>query len=178
MSFNGYLSIRTTLVVILGSDVMVGKIFEDGKGAIELLGEDDAHHLMGEGHLRKGYFALGKGIYLRGKSIRSSYNEDEATAHGIHSLLEPLRKAYGGELLATLIEQDDVIARLNELNNLLPLALLLLFLREVLHIADVGNNFQLDGGIVVGAGKIVVDSLSEIAVIGLANGNKESLHLV
>ena len=158
--------------------VVVGEIVEDGKGTVELLGEDDTYHLVRKGHLRKGNLSLGKGVYLGREAIGASDDKNEAAAHGVHPLLKPLGKAYGGELLATLIEQDNVIARLNELNNLLPLALLLLLLREVLHIADVGNNFQLDGGIVVGAGKIVVDSLSEIAVIGLANGYKESLHLV
>ena len=158
--------------------VVVGEIVEDGKGTVELLDKDNAYHLVGKGHLRKGYLALGKGVNLGGEAIGTSDDKDETAAHGVHPLLKPLRKAYGGELLATLIEQDNVIARLNELNNLLPLALLLLLLREVLHIADIGNYLQLDRGIVAGAGKVVVDRLREVAVIGLANGNKESLHLV
>lgn len=84
--------------------VVVGEIVEDGKGAIELFGKDDAHHLMGEGHLGKGYFALGKGVYLGGESIRSSDNKDKAAAHGVHALLEPLGEAYGGGLFAAFIE--------------------------------------------------------------------------
>ena len=76
------LSDFTTLVY-----VMVGKIVEDGESAVKLLGEDDAYHLVGEGHLRKGNLSLGKGVNLGGEAIGASYNKDKATAHGIHSLL-------------------------------------------------------------------------------------------
>ena len=158
--------------------MMVRQVVEYGEGTVELLGEDDTYHLVREGHLRKGNLALGKGVHLGRETVGASDDKDKTTAHGVHSLLEPLGEAYGGELLAALVEQDDVVARLDELDNLLTFALLLLLLREVLHIADIGNYLQLDRGIVAGAGKVVVDRLREVAVIGFTNGYKEGLHLV
>ena len=128
--------------------------------------------------MRKGNLSLSKGVNLGGEAIGASDDKDEATAHGIHSLLDPLGKAYGGKLLTALVEQNDVVARLNELDYLLAFAFLLLFLREVLHVADVGNYLQLDGSVMIGASEIVIYSLRKIAVIGLTNGYKESLHLV
>ena len=35
---------------------------EDGEGAVELLHEEEAHHLVVEGHLRQGYLVVGGGI--------------------------------------------------------------------------------------------------------------------
>ena len=32
---------------------MVGLALDDGAGAIDLLGEDEPYHLVGEGHLRE-----------------------------------------------------------------------------------------------------------------------------
>ena len=34
--------------------VVIGFAFDDGAGAINLLGEDESHHLVGEGHLGEG----------------------------------------------------------------------------------------------------------------------------
>ena len=39
--------------------VVVGFAFEDGEGAVELFGEEEAYHLVGEGHLGDGLLLLG-----------------------------------------------------------------------------------------------------------------------
>ena len=39
--------------------VMIGLAFYDGAGAVDLLGEGEAYHLVGEGHLRKAELFVG-----------------------------------------------------------------------------------------------------------------------
>ena len=157
---------------------MIGQIIEYRQGTIELLGKDDAHHLMREGHLRQGDLALGKTVDLGREAIGTTDDKDKAAAHGIHTLLKPLGEATRGELLTTLIEQDNMVARLYELDDLLPLTLLLLLLREVLHIAYVGDDLHLYRRIVVGTAQVVVCGCGEVFIVGLADGDEESLHKV
>ena len=46
----------------MGSGVVVGFVVEDGEGSVELLHEEEAYHLVVEGHLRQGYLVVGGGI--------------------------------------------------------------------------------------------------------------------
>ena len=57
---------RICVVVLhlFSSFVVVRLAVEDGHGAVELLGEDEAYHLVRECHLRERDFLIGSGIYF------------------------------------------------------------------------------------------------------------------
>ena len=65
---------------------MVGLAFDDGAGAIELLGEDEAHHLVAERHGREGEAFVGAGVDVGGESVGAADEEDE-TSGGLLLLL-------------------------------------------------------------------------------------------
>ena len=44
--------------------MMVWFALDDGAGTIDLFGEDEAYHLMGEGHARKGYFLVAAVVHF------------------------------------------------------------------------------------------------------------------
>ena len=65
---------------------------------------------MGEGHAGERDLALRCCIHRFGETVGASDDEYQAAGYGVHALLEPVGKAYGGELLAALVEEDDVVA--------------------------------------------------------------------
>ncbi len=44
--------------------MMVWLALDDGACTIDLFGEDEAYHLMGEGHARKGYFLVAAVVHF------------------------------------------------------------------------------------------------------------------
>ena len=64
-------------VVLLDSFllVVVGFVFEDGEGAVELLREDGAHNLVREGHLRERELAISTLVDSIREAIRASNNK-------------------------------------------------------------------------------------------------------
>ena len=90
--------------------MMIRQVVEYRQGAIELLGKDDAHHLVREGHARERYFALCSGIHGIGETVGTTDDEHQSFGYGVHALLQPVGKSYGSELLAALVEEDDVVA--------------------------------------------------------------------
>ena len=86
-----------------GLFVVVGFVAEDGHGAIELLDEEEADHLVGESHLREAELAVGTLINCFGKAIRSAYNEIEVLRGG-HFLLEVGSEVHGAIFSSVFIE--------------------------------------------------------------------------
>jgi hypothetical protein len=41
------------MLILIVLFMMIGFALDDGAGAIDLFGEDEAYHLVGEGHLRE-----------------------------------------------------------------------------------------------------------------------------
>ena len=70
--------------------VVVGRVINNRKRSIELLGKYGADDLVREGHLREGYLLVGARVDLGAKAIGATDNKDEAFNTTIHSLLEPL----------------------------------------------------------------------------------------
>ncbi len=66
--------------------MMVWLALDDGACTIDLFGEDEAYHLMGEGHARKGYFLVAAVVHFFRESVRTSDDKDETTG-GILLLL-------------------------------------------------------------------------------------------
>jgi len=58
--------------------VVVRLAFDDGASAVDLLGEDEAYHLVREGHLGEGKLFVGTGVDGRGEAVWASDDEDES----------------------------------------------------------------------------------------------------
>ena len=71
--------------------MMIGLAFDDGAGAVDLFGEDQADHLVGEGHLGEGQLFVGSGIDGWGEAVGAADDEDEA-AGGVTLLFQPAGK--------------------------------------------------------------------------------------
>ncbi len=57
---------------------VVGVVGEDGSGSVELLGEDYAGELVGEGENAEGEEEVGAGAGGGGPAVGGTYGEDEA----------------------------------------------------------------------------------------------------
>ena len=56
--------------------MVVGFVVEDGEGAIELFGKEQAYHLVGERHLRKRDHFIAPFVHRRGEAVRTADNEE------------------------------------------------------------------------------------------------------
>lgn len=88
--------------------VVVLLALEDRASTIELLGEDEAHHLVGECHVGEGDHCLGTLIDCLGETIRSADDKDEVAACRL-ALAEPSGKLDAAALLTTLVEQHETV---------------------------------------------------------------------
>ena len=55
---------------------MIRFAFQDGEGTVELLDENQAYHLVAEGHGRERYFGVGAVVNLLREAVRSAHDED------------------------------------------------------------------------------------------------------
>lgn len=80
---------------------------EDGEGAVDLLGKNDAGEGMGQGHgsKRESQLRAGKGG-LR-PAAGGSDGKDKMLHAGVAPRAEPGRECLGGHLFAAAIEEDD-----------------------------------------------------------------------
>ncbi len=155
--------------------MVVGLTFDDGAGAIDLLGEGEAYHLVGEGHLRETELFVGTAVNGGGEAVGASDDEDEA-AGSLLLLFEPTGKLDAAVFLAMLVEQDDGVRGLQLFKDQFSLALFLLFLREVLGIFQFRNGDNLEGHIMSNTFYIVVYAGYEVLIDGLAYLYENSLH--
>ena len=69
--------------------VMVGLVVQDGHGPVDLFGEDEAYHLMGERHARKGNLFRRGGVDTRREAIGAAHHENEPFQSRCHLLSHP-----------------------------------------------------------------------------------------
>lgn len=81
---------------------------EDGAGAVDLFGEDDAGELVRQGHLAEGEKELRFGAGVFGPAIRGADGEENLLSAVVAELAEMGGEGFGGELFAGGVEQDDV----------------------------------------------------------------------
>ena len=141
----------------------------DGHGAIELLDEDEAHHLVGEGHLGEGNLLDGLGIDFGREAVGTAYDEDEALADGVHLLLHVLGELYAAQLFSVLVEQHDVVTWLELLEYQLSFLLLLLLGGERFRGLQFGNHRDVKAYVVFHALGVVVYQFDEMFVDGLSD---------
>ena len=155
--------------------VVVGLAFDDGAGAVNLFGEDEADHLVGEGEAGEGELLVGSGIDGRGETVRASDDEDEATG-GVALLFEPAGQFDTTVFVPMLVEQYDGVRGLQLFEDEFTLSGLLLFFREILSVLEFGDGDELEGHIVADALNVVVDACLEMLVGGFPHENEKGLH--
>lgn len=148
--------------------MMIRLALHDGHRAIELLHEDDTNHLVGEGHLGEREFFVAFVIDISGESVWTTNDEYESLADCIHLFCHPIREFDAAKLLAMLIEQNYVVARLELLQYEFSFLLLLLFSREVLRVSQFGNGHYIKSDIVLHAVGIFVYEFREMLSRSLA----------
>ena len=151
--------------------VVVGFAFDDGAGAVDLFGENEADHLVGEGELREGELFVGAGIDGGREAVGASDDEDE-TARGVALLFEPAGQFDAAIFVAVFVEQYDGIRGLQLFEDEFTLGGLLLFFREILGVFKLRDGDEFEGHVVADALNVVVDACLEVLVGGLAHENE------
>ena len=152
--------------------MMVGLAFQNREGAIKLLDEDEAHHLMAEGHGRERHLGVGAVVHFLCEPVRPTYDEYEPFCSRSHLFFKAFGKLHRGELLAIFIQKDDLVAGLQLLQEQKTLGFFLLVFAEVLAVAWVGKFLHLERGIVPDAAYIFLDAGDEVVFIRFSYDQK------
>ena len=155
--------------------MVVGLPFNYCARAINLLGEGEAYHLVGERHLGKAELFVGTAVDGWRETIGASDDEDE-TAGGLLFLFQPTGKLNATVFFAVFIEKYNSVSGLQLFEDEFTLCLLLLFLCQVLRIFQFGNGENLKGHIVADTLYIVVDAGYEVLIDRFTNLNEYCLH--
>ena len=137
--------------------MVVGTAVQDAHGPVELLHEDEAHHLMGEGHAREGDFLLRRFVHPPGKTVRAAHHEDQPFADGVHLPLHILCKFHGAHFPSAFVQQDNRVARLERTQDEVGLLLLLHVGGEVLGVLQLGDDLEVERQVTARALHVVVD---------------------
>ncbi len=87
---------------------VVGVAGEDGEGPIELLGEDYAGELVGQGDESEREEEVGASAGGRGPAVGGTDGEDEALGTVVAEAAEASGEVFGGKLQASAIEKNGV----------------------------------------------------------------------
>ena len=155
--------------------VVVGLAFDDGAGAVDLFGEDEADHLVGKSEAGEGELLVGSGIDGRGETLRTSDDDDESTS-GVARVFEPAGQFDAAVFVPMLVEQYDGVRGLQLFEDEFTLSGLLLFFREILGVLEFGDGDELERHIVADALNVVVDACLEMLVGGFPHENEKGLH--
>jgi hypothetical protein len=85
---------------------VVGVAREDGSGAVDLLGEDDAGELVGEGDEAEREEEVGTVAGCGGPAVGGTDGEDQALCAIVAETAESGGEFFGGELAAAAVEED------------------------------------------------------------------------
>jgi hypothetical protein len=136
---------------------------EDGEGAIELFGEEDAGEFVrhGESGERKLHVRLATEVV--GKTFGVAAEEDEFAGAAVAEVTEPASELRGGELLAGGVEEDERGGGVD------------------LEIAECGGRgvaelSGVDGAVVADAEEIVVEKGADFGATGFAEHEETDLH--
>ena len=155
--------------------MMVWLSAQDGMCAVKLFYEENPDKLVGEGHLRERDLFFGKGVNGGVEAIGASHHEDEATGTSCHALLQPTGELHGATLCAMLIQQYQVVARLQLFPDEFCLLCFLLFGSECLGVAQLRNHVEAERHVVREALRVVIDERLHMRVGGFAYNEKGEL---
>lgn len=147
---------------------MIRFTFNNSTRAIDLLAEDEAHHLVRECHARQGNLIVGTIVHLLAEAVRSTDDEYQSACHLLLTLY-PLCKLHRPEILAVLVKKYHSIRRLQKLQYLFALTFLLLFFAESLSVFEFWDGSNLERHVMSDAVAVVADASYEMFVYGLSN---------
>ena len=156
--------------------MMIGFAPEDGHGAIELLHEEQAHHLMAERHAGKGHFLAGTLVDSGGETVGSTHHKHQPPRPGGATAFHVAGKFYGAKLLAAFIKQHQPIAIRQAAEYLFAFALLLLLKAQRTCIPQIGDDFYAERQIMAQTGGIVGYERRYTAVGRLPDNEQNYLH--
>ena len=145
--------------------MVVGFALDNSTGAIDLLCENKANHLVGESHARERELFVGTLIDGRGETVGASDDEDQ-TAGGVAFLFQPTGELHAAVLVSVLIEKYYGIRGLQLSEDEFALGLFLLLLGEILGVFQFGYGGDVERHIVAYALSIVVDASHKMFVGG------------
>ena len=90
--------------------MVIRQVVYDCVRSVELFHEQQAYHLVREGHLRERQFLMRGVVNLGGKAVRAANNEYKAFGRYVLLVLDPCRELGGAVLLATLVKQHHAVA--------------------------------------------------------------------
>src|SRR6185437_10214304 len=91
------------------SGAVIGVTGEDGDGAVDLLGENDARQAVRQGHGRQRQHEIGLGRSRKPKTVGAADKEGETLRTAVAKLGEALREAFASELSAAPVETDQFV---------------------------------------------------------------------
>ena len=156
--------------------MMVRLALQNRARPVQLLGEDQAHHDVREGELRKGQLRVLAGIDGLGETVRAADDKRERFQPRVGPLLDELCELHGGLLLAALVPQHHVFVRFYLLENQFSLALLLFLYRHRLGILQIRNRHGLVREVSRDFGRVLPDGLVKNVAIGLADPYQFNFH--
>ena len=156
--------------------VVVGLVVEDGEGAVELFDEEEAHHLVVEGHLGEGYLVVCHVVDAGGEAEGTADDEDKAAGAGVHLLLEVLREPHGGVLFAMLVEEDDAVSTFETFEQEDGFALFDFLGRGALLVFESGDDFEVEVDVVLQSFDVDVDAFLKVGNVGLGNDEELDVH--
>jgi hypothetical protein len=90
------------------SGAVVGMAAEDCRGAVELLGEHDAHHLVRPRRRTEGDGEPGDLVEGRVVAVGAADGDDQRALAAVAEGGDPVGEGLRGEVLAALVEEDDL----------------------------------------------------------------------
>ena len=156
--------------------MMVWFAVEDGHGSVNLFHEQHAYHLVGERHAAEAYLFVPTLVNVFREAVRPSDDEDQSLRTCRHLLLHPCGKLHAGALAAVLVEEHDVVSRLQASQDEFSFALLLLVLTDSLRVLELGYDLDVEGDVVPDALCILLYDGGEAFVGGLAYHDEYALH--
>ena len=119
---------------------------------------------------------VGASIDGRRESIRASNDKYKTTQTAIQSLLQPRGVLYATQLVAMLVEQNEVVAIGKVLKDRLSLGLLLLVGSKALGVANIGNIGDVEARVVAYTLGVEAHKAVYLTRVGLADNDKFDIH--
>lgn len=151
----------------MGSFVVIRFSLDNRAGTIDLLGEDDTYHLVGEGHSGKRYLTICPGIDGIAEAVGTADDKDQLTGYAL-AVLHPGCELDGAVFLAMLIHQNDGIRGLELLEDEFSLTFLLLRLAHTFCVFQFRNDTYVEWHVVGDACGILIEQGFQMFVHRLA----------
>ena len=156
--------------------MVVGLAAEDGHGAIDLLDDEEAHHLVGEGHARERELLVGAGVDLRREAVGAADGQYQGRRQVYHLLGYERGEFARGEFASALVEQQQEVGGGQGVEQRAAFELFLPLGGHALCRFHVGELAQLEGDIVGNARGVAVDGLAQGLIGGAPYAGEAYFH--